>query len=83
LITYDTIDLNIQNDIYSILSVVVPDKIRKLSVDRNALYREQFKKRVIKCYLDSMGLVRNNFDSAYFMKIYSTLELCVKAFDID
>ena len=83
LITYDTNDLNVQNDIYSILSVIVPDKIKKLCVDRSVLYREQFKKRVIKCYLDSMGLVRNNFDSAYFMKIYSTLEICIKSFDID
>lgn len=83
LITYDTNDLNVQNDIYSILNVIVPDKIRKLCVDRSVLYKEQFKKRVIKCYLDSMGLARNNFDSVYFMKIYSSLEICIKAFDID
>jgi hypothetical protein len=83
LITYDTTDLNVQNDIYSVLSIIIPNKIKKLCVDRNDLYKEQFKKRVIKCYLDSMGLVRNNFDSVYFMRIYSTLELCIKAFDID
>ena len=83
LITYDTVDLNVQNDIYSVLSKVIPKMIKRLCSDRNDLYREQFKKRVIKCYLDSMGLVRNNFDSVYFMRIYSTLELCIKSFDVD
>lgn len=83
LITYDTVDINVQNDICSILNVIVPNKIKRLCSDRSILYKEDFKKRVIKCYLDSMGLARNNFDSVYFMKIYSSLEICIKAFDID
>ena len=83
LIIYDTIDSNVQNDICCILSKVVPRMIRLLCSDRSILYIEQLKKRVIKCYLDSMGLVRNNFDSIYFMRVYSTLELCIRAFDID
>ena len=83
LITYDTNDLNVQNDIYFVLGRVVPRMIKQLCFDRNFLYREQLKKRVIKCYLDSMGLVRNNFDSVYFMRVYSTLELCIKSFDVD
>ena len=83
LITYDTVDINVQNDICSILNVIVPNKIKRLCSDRSILYKENFKKRVIKCYLDSMGLARNNFDSVYFMKIYSSLEICIKAFDID
>ena len=83
LITYDAVDKNVQNDICFILNIVIPNKIKKLCSDRSVLYREGFKRRVIKCYLDSMGLARNNFDSIYFMKIYSSLEVCVKAFDID
>lgn len=83
LITYDTIDINVQNDICSILNNIVPSKIRSLCSDRSILYKEELKKRVIKCYLDSMGLVRKNFDSVYFMRIYSSLEVCVKVFDID
>ena len=83
LITYDTTDLNVQNDIYSVLNKIVPKMIKGLCSDRNVLYKEQLKKRVIKCYLDSMGLARNNFDSVYFMKIYGTLELCMKSFDVD
>lgn len=83
LITYDTIDVNVQSDICSILNVIVPNKIKRLCSDRSILYKEDFKKRIIKCYLDSMGLARNNFDSVYFMKIYSSLEICIKAFDID
>lgn len=83
LITYDTVDKNVQNDICFILNIVVPNRIKGLCSDRSVLYREGFKKRLIKCYLDSMGLARNNFDSVYFMRIYSSLEICVKAFDID
>ena len=83
LITYDTTDLSIQNDICSILCSIIPKKISRLCSERNNVYKESFKKKVIKCYLDSMGLVRNNFDSVYFMKVYSSLELCIKAFDID
>ena len=83
LITYDTVDKNVQKDICSILNIIVPNKIKRLCSDRSILYKEDFKKRVIKCYLDSMGLARNNFDSIYFMKIYSSLEVCIKSFDID
>ena len=83
LITYDTTDSNVQTDICSVMNVVIPKIIRRLCYDRNVIYKEQLKSRIIKCYLDSMGLVRNSFDSIYFMKIYSSLELCIKSFDID
>ena len=83
LITYDTTDPNVQGDICSILNVVIPKIIRRLCYDRNVIYKEQLKSRIIKCYLDSMGLVRNSFDSIYFMKIYSSFELCIKSFDVD
>ena len=81
LITYDTSNMMIKNDIYSVLNVVIPKKISRLCFGRNSEYVEKFKKNVIKCYLDSMGLVRNNVDTIYFMKVYSTLEECIKAFD--
>ena len=81
LITYDTNDLMIQNDICSILCNIVPKKIKNLCVDRNTNYKESLKKKIIKCYLDSMVLVKSNFDSIYFMRVYSSLELCIKAID--
>ena len=81
LITYDTNDLMIQNDICSILSVVVPRKIKKLCTNRDGEYKEFLKQKIIKCYVDSMGLSRSSFDSLYFMKIYSSLDLCIKAID--
>lgn len=83
LITYDTNDKMIQNDICMILSTIVPKKIKSLCLDRSLQYKENFKKRVIKCYLDSMGLVRSNLDTIYFMKVYASLEECIKAFSID
>ena len=83
LITYDTNNEVVKNDIYSILNFVVPKKISKLCCGRNLEYREYLKKRIIKCYLDSMGLVRNNTDMVYFMKLYSSLEECIKVIDID
>ena len=81
LITYDTSDEMIQNDIYSLLSVVIPRKIYKLCYGRDSVYKEFFKEKIIKCYMDSMGLVKSNFDSSYFMRIYSCLDLCIKAID--
>jgi len=81
LITYDTHDVMIQNDICTILSVVVPRKIKKLCASRGDDYKEYMKQKIIKCYLDSMGLSRSSFDSLYFMKIYSSLDLCIKAID--
>lgn len=83
LITYDTTNQMIQNDIIMILNSVIPKKIKRLCSDRNSIYKENFKQKIIRCYIDSMGLVRNNFDSDYFMKIYSSLELCIKAFEVD
>lgn len=83
LITYDTNNKMIQNDICMILCTIVPKKIKSLCLDRNLQYKENFKKRVIKCYLDSMGLVRNNLDTVYFMRVYASLEECIKAFSID
>lgn len=81
LITYSTKDNVVKNDIYSILAVVVPRKIRVLCNDRNEAYKSEFKKRVVKCYLDSLALIKQNDDIEYFMKIYSSLEICIKAFD--
>lgn len=81
LITYDTHDVMIQNDICSILSVVIPRKIEKLCTDRDSEYKEYLKQKVIKCYVNSMGLVKSSFDSSYFMKIYSSLDLCINAID--
>lgn len=83
LITYNGSNKIIKNDIYSILRDIIPKKIKRLCADRNETYRENLKKKVIKCYLDSMGLFRSEIDIDYFMKIYSTLELCISAFDID
>lgn len=83
LITYSGSNKIIKNDIYLILKDTVPKKIKRLCADRNVDYRENLKKKVIKCYLDSMALFRNEVDTYYFMKIYSTLELCISAFDID
>jgi len=83
LITYDTNDVIAKNDIFSILNVSVPKKIFKLCTDRSNEYKDNLKKKVIKCYLDSMGLVRNNMDTVYFMKLYSSLEECIKVIDVD
>ena len=83
LITYRGSNDLVKNDIYLILRDVIPSKIRRLCSDRRIEYKENLKKKVIKCYLDSMNLVKNEMDVDYFMKIYSTLELCSSAFDID
>ena len=83
LITYDTNDVIAKNDIFSILNVSVPKKIFKLCTDRSNEYKDNLKKKIIKCYLDSMGLVRNNMDTVYFMKLYSSLEECIKVIDVD
>lgn len=81
LIIYDTRDIMVQNDICSILCNVIPNKIKKLCTDRDVAYRENLKKRIIKCYLDSLSLVRNDFNSEYFMRIYSSLDLCIHSID--
>lgn len=83
LITYDTNDVMIKNDIFSIMNSVIPKKVSRLCRDRSLGYRDNLKKKVIKCYLDSMGLVRNNMDTIYFMKLYSTLEECIKVIDVN
>lgn len=83
LITYDGNNKTIKNDIYLILKDVIPKKIKRLCENRDISYKENLKKKVIKCYLDSMSLVKKEMDTEYFMKIYSTLELCIFSFDID
>lgn len=83
LITYDGSNKMLKNDIYLILRDVIPKKIKRLCIDRDVAYKENLKKKVIKCYLDSMGLVKREMDTSYFMKVYSTLELCMSAFDVD
>lgn len=82
LITYTTNDSKVQNDIYVIMSSYIPKKISRLCDGRSLKYRENFKQKIIKCYLDSMGLVRNSIDSLYFMKLYSCLEVCIKSIDV-
>lgn len=83
LITYDASDVIVKNDIYSILNVIIPKKISRLCSDRNLEYKDNFKKKIIKCYLDSMGLARNSMDTVYFMKLYSSLQECIKVIDVD
>ena len=82
LITYNTDDSMVQNDIYIIMSSYIPKKISRLCDGRSIEYREGLKQRIIKCYLDSMGLVRNSIDSVYFMKLYSCLEACTNSIDV-
>lgn len=83
LITYNHSNKLIKNDTYLVLSEVIPKKIKKLCQTRNKSYKENLKKKIIKCYLDSMSLIKNNQDTLYFMKIYSTLEFCISALDVD
>ncbi len=81
LITYKTNDVMIQNDIFSILNSIVPKKIESLCFDRSDGYKNQLKSRIIKCFIDSMSLVRNDFEINYFMRIYSCLNSCIKVID--
>jgi hypothetical protein len=83
LITYDSSDSIVRNDIFSILNTIIPLKISKLCSGRNMAYRDFMKKKIIKCYMDSMDLVRNNIDVTYFMKLYSCLENSISACDVD
>ena len=83
LITYQKNDIKIRGDIYLILKDVIPKKIKRLCENRDSIYRENLKRKIIKCYLDSMNLIKNSVDISYFMKLYSTLELCVFSLDID
>ena len=83
LITYQRNDLKIRGDIYLILKDVIPKKIKRLCEGRDSIYRENLKRKIIKCYLDSMNLIKNSVDISYFMKLYSTLELCIFSLDID
>lgn len=83
LITYQKNDLKIRGDIYLILKDVIPKKIKRLCENRDIVYRENLKRKIIKCYLDSMNLIKNSVDISYFMKLYSTLELCIFSLDID
>ena len=82
LITYSKSNNMIKNDIYLVLKDIIPKKIKRLCIDREQSYKENLKKKIVKCYLDSMNLVKKD-DVVYFMKIYSTLELCISSFDID
>ena len=83
LITYNHSNKFVRNDIYLVLSNVIPKKIKRLCCDRSDFYKENLKKKIIKCYLDSLDLVKSNSDVSYFMKIYSTLEFCIASFDVD
>ena len=81
LITYSHSNKMVKDDIYLVLSEVIPKKIRRLCEGRNDSYKEYLKRKVIKCYLDSFELVKSRLDTDYFMKLYSTLQSCVSAFD--
>jgi hypothetical protein len=83
LITYSHSNKMIKNDIYLVLSEVIPKKIKRLCFERNEIYREELKRKIIKCYLDSLELIKNQISVDYFMKLYSTLDLCISAFDVD
>ena len=83
LITYSHSNKMVKNDIYLVMSEVIPKKIRRLCLDRDEEYKEALKKKIIKCYLDSLELVKNQISVDYFMKLYSTLQLCISAFDVD
>lgn len=82
LITYNTNNPMVQNDVYVIMSSYIPKKISRLCKNRNSEYREGLKQKIIKCYLDSMALARNSIDSIYFMRLYSCLEVCIKSIDV-
>ena len=81
LITYSHSNKLVKNDICMVLKDVIPKKISRLCDGRSSEYKNYLKKKFIKCYLDSLGLVKNQLDVDYFMKLYSTLELCIAAFD--
>ncbi len=83
LITYSHSNKMVKNDICLVMSEVIPKKIRRLCLDRDDEYKGELKKKIIKCYLDSLELVKNQISVDYFMKLYSTLQLCISAFDVD
>lgn len=83
LITYSHSNKMVKNDICLVMREVIPKKIKRLCIDRDNDYKEELKKKIIKCYLDSLELVKNQISVEYFMKLYSTLELCISAFDVD
>lgn len=83
LITYSHSNKMVKNDICLVMREVIPKKIRRLCLDRDDEYKDELKKKIIKCYLDSLELVKNQISVDYFMKLYSTLELCILAFDVD
>lgn len=80
LILYDTNKKTLQDDVFSILMVVVPKKIERLCQNRDPLYITNFRKNIITCYLQSMNTVRSEMDLDYFMRLYSTLENINKVF---
>ena len=83
LITYSHSNKMVKNDICLVMREVIPKKIRRLCADRDNDYKEELKKKIIKCYLDSLELVKNQISVDYFMKLYETLQLCISAFDVD
>lgn len=70
----------VKNDIYAVLKVVVPRKVRKMCRGKDKEYIEETRKKIIECYMKSLGTVRNNMDIDYFMKLYSTLDEINKIF---
>lgn len=83
LITYSHSNKMVKNDICLVMKEVIPKKIRRLCLDRDDEYKDELKKKIIKCYLDSLELVKNQISVDYFMKLYETLQLCISAFDVD
>lgn len=83
LITYSHSNKMVKNDICLVMREIIPKKIKRLCIDRDDDYKQELKKKIIKCYLDSLELVKNQISVDYFMKLYSTLELCISAFDVD
>lgn len=83
LITYSHSNEMVKSDIYLVLNEVIPRKIKRLCFGRSEVYRDELKRKIIKCYLDSLELIKNQISVDYFMKLYSTLDLCISSFDVD
>lgn len=73
LITYNTSDVKIQNDICIILENIIPKKIERLYKKGYLSDKDKFKKKIIKCYTDSLSLVSISMESDYFIFVLPTV----------
>lgn len=79
LINYKTNNLDLQKDICVILNTIIPDKIRKICLNRDNDFITEFKKKVVSIYLNLMNKNKNDFEMQYFMDIYSSLLVIVSS----